>query len=363
MNALISFIIFGILVAIPWFGVGVLGLDSLFGIIIPYICFLVFIIGLIYKIVYWAKSPVPYKIPTTCGQQKSLSWVKRSLRDRLENPFTTWEVVLRMFFEVVFFRSLFRNLRADLQGKRLIYGSAKWLWLGAILFHWSLFIILIRHIRLFTNPVPGIIERLDYLDSFIQSLGVPPIYITDILILAGLTFLLLRRFIDSKVSYLSYGSDFFPLFLLIGIGVTGVLMRYYFKVDLYAVKQLTLGLATLHPTIPEGAKIGTIFYIHLFLVSSLAAYFPFSKLVHMVGVFFSPTRNMANNTRYKRHVNPWEYPVKHYTYYEYQERFKDKMIEAGIPIDEEVQPEKEHEWYSLYIKGSELPPKVPKIKS
>jgi nitrate reductase gamma subunit len=347
MNALVSFIIFGILVAIPWFGVGVLGLDSLFGIIIPYACFLVFVIGLIYRIIYWAKSPVPYKIPTTCGQQKSLPWVKRTFRDRLESPFYTWEVVLRMFLEIVFFRSLFRNLRADLYGKRLIYGSAKWLWLGAILFHWSFFIILLRHLRFFTNPVPQIIQGLDYLDSFIQTLGVPPVYITDILILAGLTFLLLRRFFDPKVSYLSYGSDFFPLFLILGIAITGVLMRYYIKVDLYAVKQLTLGLATFNPSIPEGAKIGVIFYIHLFLVSTLAAYFPFSKLVHMVGVFFSPTRNMANNNRTVRHINPWEYPVKHYTYAEYQERFREAMEQAGIPIDEEVVKE-EHEWYTMY---------------
>jgi len=347
MNALVSFIIVIFLIFIPWFGVSVLGLEPLFGIIIPYVCFLVFVIGLIYRIVYWARSPVSYKIPTTCGQQKSLPWVKRTLKDRLESPFTTWEVVLRMFFEIVFFRSLFRNLRADLYGKRLIYGSAKWLWLGAILFHWSFFIILLRHLRLFTNPVPILIQKLDYLDSFIQSLGVPPVYITDILILAGLTFLLLRRFVDAKVSYLSYGSDFFPLFLIIGIVVTGVLMRYSIKVDLYAVKQLTLGLATFNPAIPEGAKIGVIFYMHLFLVSTLAAYFPFSKLVHMVGVFFSPTRNMANNNRAVRHVNPWEYPVKHLTYYEFQERFKEQMQNAGIPLDEEVEKE-EHEWYTMY---------------
>ncbi len=347
MNALVSFIILVLLISIPWIGVGVLGLQSLFGIVIPYVCFLVFIIGLIYRIVNWAKSPVPYKIPTTCGQQKSLSWVRRTLKDRLESPFYTWEVILRMFFEVVFFRSLFRNLRADLQEKRLIYGSAKWLWLGAILFHWSFFIILLRHLRLFTNPVPSVIQGLDYLDSFIQTLGVPPVYITDILILAGLTFLLLRRLFDSKVSYLSYGSDFFPLFLILGIVTTGVLMRYAIKVDLYGVKQLTLGLVTFHPGIPEGTKIGVIFYIHLFLVSTLAAYFPFSKLVHMVGVFFSPTRNMANNNRAVRHVNPWEYPVKHYTYYEFQERFKEQMQNAGIPLDEDVKKE-EHEWYTMY---------------
>lgn len=337
MSVLISLIIFIILVCIPWVGVGLLGLKGLFGIVIPYLCFLIFILGLIYRIIYWAKSPVSYKIPTVCGQQKSLSWIKHS---RLESPFTTWEVILRMFLEVVFFRSLFRNLRAELSGRRLIYGSAKWLWLGAILFHWSFFIILLRHIRLFTYPVPGFIQKLDFLDSFLQTLGVPPLYITDILILVGLTFLLLRRIIDPKVSYLSYVSDFFPLFLIIGIVLSGILMRYYWKVDLYAIKQLTIGLATLHPVIPENAKIGTIFYIHLFLVSSLAAYFPFSKLVHMVGVFFSPTRNMPNNNRYKRHVNPWEYPVKHLSFAEYQERFREVMEQAGIPIDEEAVKEK-----------------------
>lgn len=349
MEAGISLIIVIGLIIIAYIGT-LLGLQVLFGIVIPYVAFLILVLGLIYRIISWAKVPQPFKIPTTCGQQKSLPWVKHS---RLEAPFTTWEVVLRMFFEVFLFRSLFRNLRADLEGRRLIYGSAKWLWLGAILFHFSFFIIMLRHIRLFTNPVPSFIVKLDYIDSFFY-LGIPPIYITDFLILAGLIFLLLRRLIDPKVNYISYGSDYFPLFLILGIVISGVLMRYAIKVDVYAVKQLTLGLATFTPTIPQ-APIGSIFYIHLFLVSVLAAYFPFSKLVHMIGIFFSPTRNMANNNRAVRHVNPWNYPVKHYTYYEYQEKFRDKMENAGIPIDEEVEPEKEHEWYSLYVPGKEPP--------
>ena len=41
-------------------------------------------------------------------------------------------------------------------------------------------------------------------------------------------------------------------------------------------------------------------------MSALAAYFPFSKLMHMAGVFLSPTRNLANNNRMVRHVNPVE---------------------------------------------------------
>lgn len=330
MNLLFSLIVLLILILLPIIGVSALGLNSLFAIFIPYLAFAIFFFGLIYRIINWARSPQPFKIPTTCGQQKSLSWIKHS---RLESPFSTWEVYLRMFFEIFFFRTLFRNLRADFDGKRLIYGSAKWLWLGAILFHLSFLIILIRHLRFFLNTIPTFIQNISFIDSFFQ-LGLPPIYITDLLILAGLGFLLLRRLFDAKVNYLSHASDYFPLLLIISIVITGILMRLYVKPDLYAIKQLTYGLATFNPSLPKG-KLSLLFYIHLFLVSSLAAYFPFSKLVHMVGVFFSPTRNMANDNRIKRHINPWDYPVKYTTYAEWQEKFRDVMEEAGIPIDEE----------------------------
>ncbi len=330
MNLIFSLIVLAILILIPLMGVGVLGLNSLFAIFIPYLAFAIFFFGLIYRIIGWARSPQPYKITTTCGQQKSLSWIKHS---RLESPASSWEVYLRMFFEVFLFRSLFRNLRADFDGKRLIYGSAKWLWLGAILFHLSFLVIMIRHLRFFVNDIPSIVQKISAVDSFFQ-LGLPPIYITNLLILAGLGFLLLRRLVDAKVNYLSYASDYFPLLLIISIALTGILMRLYVKPDLYAIKQLTYGLATFNPALPKG-NLSMLFYIHLFLVSSLAAYFPFSKLVHMVGVFFSPTRNMPNDNRMSRHINPWEYPVKYVTYAEWQEKFRDVMEEAGIPIDEE----------------------------
>ena len=94
-----------------------------------------------------------------------------------------------------------------------------------------------------------------------------------------------------------------------------------------------MGLISLNPKIPEG--VGVIFYIHLFLVSALFAYFPMSKLMHMAGVFLSPTRNLANNNRAVRHVNPWNYPVKVHTYAEYENDFRDKMKAAGLPVEKE----------------------------
>ncbi len=117
------------------------------------------------------------------------------------------------------------------------------------------------------------------------------------------------------------------------IATTGILMRYLLKVDVVSVKELVMGLVTFHPTVPQG--IGVLFYMHLFSVCCLFAYFPFSKLVHLGGVFLSPTRIMANNNRFVRHINPWNYPVKVHTYDEYEEEFREKMVEAGIPVEKE----------------------------
>ena len=135
------------------------------------------------------------------------------------------------------------------------------------------------------------------------------------------------------MKYISLTSDYFPLFLIIAIAVSGILMRYFIKTDIVSAKELIMGLLTFNLIIPEG--IGVIFYIHVFLVSALFAYFPFSKLVHMAGVFLSPTRNLANNSRMKRHINPWNYPVKVHTYEEYEDDFRAKMKSAEIPVEKE----------------------------
>ena len=315
------------LVLIAWIGWAV-HLQGVFGIIIPYAAVAIFVVGFVMKVVDWASSPVPFKIPTTAGQQKSLPWIKHS---KLDNPFTAWQTVLRMFFEVFFFRSLFRNLKVELRsGPSLIYGPTKWLWLSAILFHYGFFLVLLHHLRLVTYPVPGPIALFDKIDAMFQ-LGAPPLYLSSILLLIGVIALFLRRIIIPQVRYISLPNDYFPLFLIFGIVVSGMLMRYFIRTGIVAVKALVMGLATFHPVVPKG--ISPIFFIHLFLVCTLFAYFPFSKLMHMGGVFMSPTRNLPNNNRAVRHVNPWNPKVKVHTYEEWLEEYRDKMQEAGIPID------------------------------
>jgi nitrate reductase gamma subunit len=330
MNILFSLLVILVLIITAIIGAGTLKLDFIFGVIIPYSAITIFILGIIIRVLQWARIPVPFHIPTIAGQQKSLPWIKSS---KLESPTTTLGVIGRMLLEILFFRSLFRNTKVELRiGPRLVYGSNKYLWLGAIIFHWSFLIIFLRHFRFFMEPIPSFVPFLESLDGFFQ-VALPVLLVTDVLITVALLYLIFRRIVDSKLRYISLASDYFPLFLILSIAVTGILMRYFDKVDIIKVKELAIGLFSFHPAVQNG--IGVLFYIHLFLVCVLISYFPFSKLLHMPGIFLSPTRNLANNSRMKRHINPWDHPVKIHTYEEYEEEFRDKMKAAELPLDKE----------------------------
>jgi nitrate reductase gamma subunit len=210
------------LIVIAWLG-SLVGLDYLFGVVFPYLAFAVFLGGFIYRVVGWAKSPVPFRIPTTSGQGKSLDWVKQ---DKLDCPATFWQVVGRMLLEVFAFRSLFKNTKAEIHdGPKLVYGSSKWLWLFGLAFHYCFLLIVLRHLRLFLNPVPGFIGTLEFFDGLFQ-VGVPVLYQTDLIFVGAVTFLFLRRVLIPQVRYISFAADYFPLFLIFAIAATGILMRY-----------------------------------------------------------------------------------------------------------------------------------------
>lgn len=330
-----------VLIALPWAGVSGANLRTLFGVFIPYLAVAMFLVGMVVKVLGWAKSPVPFRIPTTAGQQKSLPMFKHN---KLDNPYTGWQAFGRMVVEVFAFRSLFRNISLDYrtEGSRILYGSSKWLWLGAIAFHYAFLTVLIRHLRFFTEPVPGWLLGLESLDGFLQ-IGLPGVLISGFVLFLAAGFLFSRRLWTPTVRYISLANDYFPLFLIMAIAGSGLLMRYLIKTDIVGVKEMTMGLVTFKPVVVD--TVGAIFYVHVFLVSVLFAYFPFSKLAHLGGVFMSPTRNLANNSRAVRHVNPWNYPVEFHTYEHYEDDFREKMVEAGIPVDKplEAKPSEDKE--------------------
>lgn len=312
------------------------GLQVVFGILVPYAAIILFLVGFCRRVMGWARSAVPFRITTTCGQQASMPWIKQA---KIDNPSSSIGVIVRMLLEIVCFRSLFRNTRMKLAGgTRLSYQLELFLWLGALVFHYAFFTVVVRHLRFFTEPVPFFVTLLEQVDSFLRievlydfiKFGQPTVYMSGLALFAAALYLFIRRVVIPQVRYISLAADFFPLFLIMGIALSGIFMRYFTKVDIVAVKTLTMGLVTFRPTIPEG--VGGAFFAHMFLVSVLLAYFPFSKLMHLGGVFLSPTRNMTGNTRQVRHVNPWNHPVKVHTYDEYEDDFRDKMVEAGLPV-------------------------------
>ena len=331
-----------VLFFIAYLGAQVPGLRYVFGVVIPYLALITFVLGFAYRVIDWSRSAVPFKIPTTGGQQKSLPWVEQS---KFDCPANSWQVVVRMALEILTFRSLFRNTRMKLkEGGRISYQLELFLWVGALAFHYAFLVVLIRHLRFFIEPVPFVVQLIENVDSFFRmeiiypvfKFGLPGVFVSGFVLLAAVSYLFLRRLFVRQVKYISIASDYFPLFLIFAIALSGIFMRYFTKIDVTAAKELTLGLVTFRPTIPEG--VGAVFFVHLFFVSILLAYFPFSKLMHLGGVFLSPTRNMTTDTRARRHTNPWNYPVPVHTYDEYEDEFREKMVEVGLPVEKMPEP-------------------------
>ena len=317
---------------LAWMG-SLMGFQYVLAVCLPYTAVIVFLVGFAWRIIDWAKRPVPFSIPTTGGQQKSLPWIKPAT---LDNPSDKKGVWGRMILEVLLFRSLFRNTNVSIEGDRVVYWSSKFLWLFALIFHYCFLIIFVRHFRFFLEPVPFFVNGIEMLDGIMQ-IGAPRLFMTSPLIMVALLYLIGRRLFNQKVRYISLLSDYFPLFLILGLCATGIAMRYFMKVDIATVKVFVISLLHFAPDTAALAKIGSIFYVHMFFLAVLLMYFPFSKLMHAGGVFLSPTRNLANDSRIKLHVNPWNPEKEYRTYAEYEDEFRVPMVEAGLRVDK--QPE------------------------
>ncbi len=227
--------------------------------ILFYLATLLLVVGVLYRISTYARTPAPLKIPTTPA------------------PTSTGGVVLRMAREVVFFESLFK--------------SNLWIWGFGMLFHASLALVLLRHLRYFIEPVWEWV-------AFIQPFGM----YAGITMLLGLLGLWGRRLFVERIRYISTPSDHLMLLLLIGIAASGLMMKFVAHTDVIAVKGYFLGL--MHLDI-QALPADLLLLVHLSLVVALLAVFPFSKLLHAPGVFFSPTRNQKDDPREKRHLSAW----------------------------------------------------------
>ena len=220
---------------------------------------LVLVTGLAYKVVQYARTPAPLKIPTTPA------------------PTTRGGVLFRLFEEVVLFVSLFRG--------------NKWTWIFGWMFHFGLFLVTLRHLRYFMEPVWFPIE-------LVQPFGI----YGGIAMIVGLGGLWTRRFKVDRVRYITSLSDHLILALLVTIGCSGLLMKFVFHVDVVEIKTFFIGLYSFDI---KPLPADPLLLLHLLLVAMLMIIFPYSKLLHAPGLFFSPTRNQVDNPRERRHIAPW----------------------------------------------------------
>jgi nitrate reductase gamma subunit len=232
--------------------------------VVSYMAVGAFLFGVGLKIYGYAATPSPLKIPTTPA------------------PTTRTGVALRMAREVFLFESLFK--------------SNKWTWIGGYLFHITFAVVILRHLRYFLQPTPGVI-------SLIGPIGV----LAGVGLAAAAAYLFARRMYVDRYAYISSGADYFALILIGALAVTGLAMKFVFRTDVAGVKAFTMGIVTYTPT---NMPTDPIFILHYSLVLVLAVYFPFSKLIHAGGIFFSPTRHQVDDPRERRHVNPWADEVR-----------------------------------------------------
>jgi nitrate reductase gamma subunit len=280
------------------------------------------------KVLRWVRAPIAYRIPLTVGQQGSI----RSIRhDPSGSPHTAGQVLLRALFDIVLFRPLTRATPSARFLSALDHGATRSLWLAALAFHASFAVILVRHLRVILQPVPSLVAWLEDTDA-LGELTLPRIHVSSTVFVLALGFLLGRRLWLARLRYVSLAADYFPLLLLLAIATTGLLMRHVLRADLSAVKQVVTGIA--NGALPS-TQADVLLVAHLCLVAVLLAYVPGSKLMHMTGVWLSPTLTLANTSRGRRHVNPNnpEVPVLHYA--DYEDAFRGPMVEAGLPVDKE----------------------------
>ncbi len=247
---------------------GDLSFVSLIYVVLTYAAFLIFIVGVVWRIILYAKTPMCVKIPVTPA------------------PKTSWGAFWRVMGEVFFFKTLYR--------------SDKSLWLAGYVFHVSLAVVMLQHLL------------RHYVYDF--SHGHPPAWYNALipigvffgtLMLISLLYLFFRRIFIDRVKFVSVFADYFILILLMAITIAGlseIIFQPAAQLE-QAVLQLDVFFNRLLEFRPVNVPTNLFFLFHYSLVLLLIGYIPFSKIMHFVGIFFSPTIAMSDNPREKRHFD------------------------------------------------------------
>jgi nitrate reductase gamma subunit len=245
---------------------------------LPYIVVLIFVVGVIYRIVMWvnAKGLVGLYNANVCLYRDG--WGT-----------TTIEVLKRIF--------IFYTLPGRDKDQSLFIGS--------FLFHWGIWIALIGHL--------GIIIPGKYLESWF---GLSPslhhaiaLYVggtAGTIALVGLLILIIRRITGRTVTIklvneykvriplttLSFLDDYFAVAILLAIIVLGLSQTLGITptnpMYIDEISNWMWSLVTFHPNVST-IVADPLLQVHALLAMIFIAYFPWSKMMHPFSFLFMPT--------------------------------------------------------------------------
>jgi len=219
--------------------------------ILPYITFIVFVIGIAYHFYVWKKLPKP-KMTLTPAPKPGIPRYIELLK------------------ETFFFRSLFKG--------------DKNLWIFSWVFHAMLALIFIGHLRVIMWLPDRLLISMGMTEESINAMSQLSGGIAGLVILVMILILLGRRLFTGRVREISLKGDYIALILILIVLVTGDVMRFVAHIDLSLTRDYFLSLVTFSAvSIPENSW----FLVHYLFAQVLIMYMPFSKLLHFGGIFFT----------------------------------------------------------------------------
>ncbi|MBI4720580.1 MAG: respiratory nitrate reductase subunit gamma [Chitinivibrionia bacterium] len=216
--------------------------------VLPGIAALTFIIGMTYRFRVWSRTVQPGKMTLFPASDNTIKAV---------------------LAEAVFFPGLFRGDRV--------------LWMFAWIFHATLALVFLGHLRVFTGLVDRILAAMGLSADAIAAMSNTVGGIAGVVLLATGIMLLIRRVTLQRAKEISGLPDFFALLLIIAIILTGNMMRFGPHFELEQTRVWARSLITFSPAVPQNG----LFLTHALLAIVLIMYIPFSKILHFGGIFFT----------------------------------------------------------------------------
>lgn len=232
------------------------GFSFLAGSVLPYAAVLIFVVGMARQFYIWANLARPgmtlFPAPAKGGG-----------------------MVRGVIVESLFFRNLLK--------------SDKVFWAGAWIFHATLALIILGHLRVFSALPDWLMGELGMSEEAILAMSNNSGGAAGVIIFLTLLYLLLRRLGIQRVREISSPADFAAVVLILAIVFTGNLMRFGEEhFNLSQAHAYFAGLLKFSPREPFQALAGNATFVtHFLLVQVLLIVIPFSKILHFGGIFFS----------------------------------------------------------------------------